>query len=213
MTMLVAACVALPTCASPGPFIPDNRDRIQPPSAREGADADDVFMRKPWAIWRVHGGTGRFHREAMELLPDHAESFKVSDVSVYAADGSDVRFDYVSIDLGAGSQSHESISVFVYRASGTFEDEWSSVTNRVKREHPSAQTTDPFPLPANHPRETKQMALVATDRSGDKAAFIQVTLFRQGAWAVRYEITCPSTDMSVAREQTRTFLRSLRDLD
>jgi hypothetical protein len=57
------------------------------------------------------------------------------------------------------------------------------------------------------------MALVATDRSGDKATFIQVTLFCQGAWAVRYEITCPSTDMAVAREQTRTFLRSLRDLD
>jgi hypothetical protein len=77
MAMLTAVCVTLPACASPGPFIPDNRDRIQPPSAREGADADDVFMHKPWAIWRVHGGTGRFHREAMELLLSPEQRFGI----------------------------------------------------------------------------------------------------------------------------------------
>jgi hypothetical protein len=213
MAMPMAACVAVAACTSSGPVIPDNRDRIQPPSAREGTNADDVFMRKPWEIWRVHGGTGRFHREALVLLPDDAESFKVSDVSVYAIDGSDVRLDYASVDLGAGSQSQESISVFVYRASGTLDDEWKSVADRVKRIHTLAKATDPFPLPANYPRETRQMALVAPDRSGDMATFVQVTLFRQGLWTVRYEIACPYGDMAVARDKTRAFLRSLRDLD
>jgi hypothetical protein len=35
-------------------------------------------------------------------------------------------------------------------------------------------------------------------------------LFHQGEWAVRYEITCPLTDIAVAREITRSFLGSLR---
>ena len=169
-------------------------------------------MRKPWEIWRVHGGTGRYHREAFVLLPDDAEPFKVGDVSVYAADGSDIRVDYTSVDLGAGSQSHESISVFVYRASSGLEDEWKSVVARVMRERPGATATDPFPLPANYPRDTRQMALIASERSGDRAnaTFVQVALFRQGAWAVRYEIACPYDDIAVAREKTRLFLRSLR---
>ena len=40
--------------------------------------------------------------------------------------------------------------------------------------------------------------------------FVQVMLFHQGEWAVRYEITCPLTDIAVAREATRSFLGSLR---
>ena len=170
-------------------------------------------MRKPWEIWRISGGgTARFHREAFMLLPDRSESFEVGDVSVYAADGSDVRLDYTAFDLGADSQSRESISVFVYPAPGALDDEWKSVVDRIKRERPGATAAEPFPLPDKHPLETKQVALVAPDRSGDnaKATFVQVLLFRQGSWAVRYEIACPLGDIAVARDKTRAFLRSLR---
>jgi len=37
-----------------------------------------------------------------------------------------------------------------------------------------------------------------------------VMLFHQGEWAVRYEITCPVTDIAVARGITHSFLGSLR---
>ena len=56
------------------------------------------------------------------------------------------------------------------------------------------------------------MALIALADSGDKASdtFVQVSLFHQGDWAVRYEITCPAGDVAVARDMTRAFLSSLR---
>jgi len=195
--------------------IPDTTAGIPPASAREGATADDVFMRKPWEIWRVSGRTARFHREAFMLLPNRSEFFEVGDVSVYAADGSDVRLDYAAVDLGADLQSRESISVFVYRAPGALEHEWKSVVDRMKRERPGAKAAEPFPLPEKHPPETKQFALITPDRSGDeaKATFVQVTLFHQGSWAVRYEIACPLVDVDVVRSKTRAFLRSLRALD
>lgn len=212
LVALLAACLAPCACASAGPVIPDTSDKIPPPNAREGADANEVFMRKPWEIWRVPGGTARYHREAFVLLPDNANSFKAADVSVYAADGSDVRIDYVSIDLGADSQSHESISVFVYRAPGPLDAEWAKVADRVRRQQPEAKPAEPFPLPDKLPPETKQMALIATSRSGEKAsdAFVQVSLFHQGEWAVRYEISCPLADIKTARDMTRAFLRSIR---
>jgi len=207
-----SACLALGACAAAGLVIPDTTDRIPPPSAREGGNANDVFLRKPWELWRVPGGTARYHREAFMLLPDDAESFKAADVSVYAADGSDVRVDYGSVELGGHAQSHESISVFVYRIPGALDGEWSSVVNGVKRKHPRAKPAEPFPLARKHPPETKQMALIALADSGDKTSdtFVQVSLFHQGEWAVRYEITCPAGDVAVARDITREFLSSLR---
>jgi hypothetical protein len=45
---------------------------------------------------------------------------------------------------------------------------------------------------------------------GRRQRFVQVFLFREGAWAVRYEIACPFVDASVARTQTLAFLKSLR---
>ena len=212
IALLGTTCIAAGACASGGPVIPDTTDKIPPPSAREGASANDVFMRKPWEIWRVPGGTARFHREAFVLLPDDATSFKAAEVSVYAADGSDVRADYASVDLGANSQSHESISVFVYRAPGSLDSEWASVVDRVKRQHSGARPSEPFPLPDKHPPGTKQMALIVPDRSGDKTrdTFVQVSLFHQGEWAVRYEIACPLGDIAVTRDKTRAFLGSLR---
>jgi hypothetical protein len=204
--------VALAACASVGPFVPDKTDKIPPPQAREGARADDVFMRAPWELWRVPNGTARYHRGTFMLLPDETESFKASEVSIYAADGSDVRLDYSSVDLGRGSQSSESISVFVYRAPDDLEREWKSVTERMGRKWPGATAAEPFPVPAYHPLKTKQMAMIAPARTGDNtnATFVQATLFHQGEWAVRYEITCPAVDVGVAREKTRTFLRSIR---
>ena len=207
-----AACLASGACTTAGPVIPDTTDKIPPPSAREGANANDVFLRKPWELWRVPGGTARYHREAFMLLPDDSESFKAADVSVYAADGSDVRVDYASVALGAHAQSHESVSVFVYRAPGPLDGEWASVVDRMHRQHPGAKPAEPFPLARKHPPETKQLALIALADSGDKTSdtFIQVALFHQGDWSIRYEITCPADDVAVARDMTREFLSSLR---
>jgi hypothetical protein len=212
---LGALCLAAGACADTGPFIPDTTERISAPSARQGASANDVFQRKPWMIWRVPSGTARWHREAFMLLPDEAASFKAADVSVYAADGSDVRVDYVSIELGSSAQSHESISVFVYRAPGPLDSEWTSVVDRAKRKYAGAKPGEVFPLPEEHPAATKQMALIAPVQTGDKTidTFVQVMLFHQGEWAVRYEITCPLTDIAVARGITRSFLSSLRVRD
>jgi hypothetical protein len=171
-----------------------------------------VFLRKPWMLWHVSDRTARWHREAFMLLPDETESFKAAEVSVYAADGSDVRVDYVSIELGSSAQSRESISVFVYRAPGPLDSEWTSVVDRAKRKYAGAKPGQVFPLPDEHPPGTKQMALIAPVRTGDKTidTFVQVMLFHQGEWAVRYEIACPVTDMAVARGVTRSFLGSLR---
>jgi hypothetical protein len=212
---LGALCLAAGACADAGPFIPDTTERIPPHSAREGASANDVFQRKPWMIWHISDRTARWHREAFMLLPDEAQSFKVADVSVYAADGSDVRFDYVSIELGLSAQAREAISVFVYRAPGPLDGEWTSVVDRTKRKYAGAKPGEVFPLPEEHPPGTKQIALIAPVQSGGKTidTFVQVMLFHQGEWAVRYEITCPATDIAVARESTRSFLSSLRARD
>jgi hypothetical protein len=209
---LGALCLAAGACANAGPFIPDSTERIPSPSAREGASANDVFLRRPWMIWHVSNRTARWHREAFMLLPDETESFKAADVSVYAADGSDVRVDYVSIELGASAQLRESISVFVYRAPGPLDSEWTSVVDRAKRKYAGAKPGEVFPLPEEHPPGTKQMALIAPVQSGGKTidTFMQVMLFHQGEWAVRYEITCPVTDIAVARGITHSFLGSLR---
>jgi hypothetical protein len=209
---LGALCLAAGACANAGPFIPDSTERIPSPSAREGASANDVFLRRPWMIWHVSNRTARWHREAFMLLPDETESFKAADVSVYAADGSDVRVDYVSIELGASAQLRESISVFVYRAPGPLDSEWTSVVDRAKRKYAGAKPGELFPLPEEHPPGTKQMALIAPVQSGGKTidTFMQVMLFHQGEWAVRYEITCPVTDIAVARGITHSFLGSLR---
>jgi hypothetical protein len=212
LTLMWAMCLPLGACASAGPVIPDTTERVPPPEAREGANPNDVFMRKPWEVWRVPGGTARYHREAFMLLPNESGSFKAGEVSVYAADGSDVRIDYVSVDLGEDSQSHETISVFVYRAPGPLDSEWSAVVDRAKRKFAGAKPGEAFPLPAKHPPETKQMAFITLADSGDKTSdtFVQVSLFHQGGWAVRYEITCPLADVAVARNITRAFLGEIR---
>jgi hypothetical protein len=212
IALLGALCISSAACASAGPVIPDTTERVLPPEAREGANPNDVFMRKPWEIWRVPSGTARYHREAFMLLPNELGSFKAGEVSVYAADGSDIRIDYVSVDLGENSQSHETISVFVYRAPGPLDSEWSAVVARVKRQHAGAKPAEAFPLPAKHPPETKQMALIAPNPSGDKSGdtFVQVSLFHENDWAVRYEISCPLADVAVARDITRAFLGEIR---
>ena len=210
---LVGAAGLVPgACTTAGPVIPDTTDKIPPPSAREGANANDVFMRKPWEIWRVPGGIARYHREAFVLLPDDSPSFTAADVSVYAADGSDIRVDYASVGMGTHSQSNETIHVFVYRAPGGLDEEWSAVVDGVWKKHPRAKPAEPFPLPDKHPSGTKQTAWVAFSDSGDSTSgtFIQVLLFHQGDWAVRYEIECPAGDVAAARDMTRAFLGSLR---
>jgi hypothetical protein len=209
--MAVAGYFLAATAAcSTGPFVPDTRGKAA--KTRENISADDVFKRAPWELWRVPTGTARYHRGTGMLLPDKLESFEVSDVSVYQTDGSDVRIDYFSVDLGGGSQSHESISVFVYRAHDALNTEWKTVSDTVKRRWPGGTPTSPFAVPAHHPEDTQQMALVAPVRTGDKAdaTFVQTILFHVGEWAVRYDVTCPAEDLAATREKTRTFLRLIR---
>lgn len=199
----------LATCATSGPFVPDTRERV---GARQKISADDVFKRAPWELWQVPTGTARYHRGTGMLLPDQLQSFEVSDVSVYQADGGDVRIVYFSVDLGGGSQAQETITVYVYRAPDSLDAEWKDVAERTRRKWPGASAADPFPVPAHHPEDTKQMALIAGARGADltQAVFVQTILFHVGKWAVRYDITCPAADVDVTRDKTRTFLRSLR---
>jgi len=211
LTALVGLAAA--ACTTAGPVIPDTTGRVPPPSLREGANANDVFLRKPWEMWRVPGGTARYHRQAFILLPDDSASFKAAEVSVYAADGSDVRVDYISVNLGTHAQSQESISVFVYRAPGPLDGEWPTVVERFQRKYPGARSAEPFPLPDKHPPSTKRLALVVPGPAGDPNddRFTEVVLFHQGEWAVRYEITCQAGDVEAARGLTQAFLRSLRE--
>ena len=48
-------------------------------------------------------------------------------------------------------------------------------------------------------------------RTGE--SFVNLLLFHQNEWAVRYEIACPATDVEAARDMTRAFLRSLRECE
>jgi hypothetical protein len=59
-----------------------------------------------------------------------------------------------------------------------------------------------FPLSTtNGARAGKATPRTPSGQSGGKTidTFVQVMLFHQGEWAVRYEITCPLTDRSVLR--------------
>jgi hypothetical protein len=201
-------------CANVGPGVPDRTERVPAPSAREGASADDVFLRKPWEIWRMPTGKGRYHREAHVVLPDMTDVFKASDISVYAPDGSDVRADYVSLDFGKNSQWRETISVFVYRAPTELDNEWATVSARVQSKYPGSKPAQPMALPPAYPREARQLALVmpANANPGEQVGetYVQVTLFHEGDWAVRIELRCDTADLEVVQRKTRTFLKDIR---
>ena len=205
-----ASLVLCAACATAAPeYIPDTTERIAAPSATAPSNPEDVFLRKPWEIWRSPKHRFRFHKEAGVLLPDEDDAFRLNNVSVYAPDGSDVRVDYESVNLDPESQAQESISVFVYRAPTNLDQEWQSVLSRLQHEHPGAQPAEPFPAPAHHPAEIRQTALLVPSAS-DPPTFHQTTLFHQGAWAIRYEIKCLSPDIPLARKKTAPFLTSLR---
>jgi hypothetical protein len=192
-------------CVLGGPVVPDNTAKIEPVGSGDEANPEDVFLRDPWELWRTPHGGARYHRGTFMLLPDEVESFKVGDISVYAKDGSDVRLDYHSI--GSGAQSVESISIFVYRATGGVEQEWASVVDRLRREHPGAESAEPFPIPVHYPANTKQAAFVV--KRDDR--FAQVSLFRHAGWTVRYQIECQVEDVTgAARAKTLAFLSAVR---
>jgi hypothetical protein len=197
-------------CASSGPYVADASEKVPKASERENASADDVFMRAPWELWRVPHGTARYHRGTHLLLRDEYEAFRVTDVSVYAADGSDVRVDYASVDLGSGSQSRVTLSVFVYRASAGLDQEWQALGERLQRAWPGARAAAPFPIPDRFPGDTRQAAFIAPARAGGSATFVQTTLFHSGEWAARYELTCDEGDVPVVRKKAGAFLRDLR---
>ena len=210
MPFLPAALALVTSCATAKPFVADNTYDEPPPSAPLGANADDVFMRKPWEMWNVPSGKARFHRDAKILLPDSAESFKVGEVSVYAADGSDVQLDYSADGLGEHAQSRVSVRVSVYRAPADLETEWQAM-ERKRREKQGAASAEPWPLPDYYPRDTRQMAwTVPVGDSIPGPAFEQILLFHSGGWSVRFKITCPTEDRNAVEKQTLAFLRWLR---
>lgn len=199
---MVALSVA--GCARGGSVIPDHTAKVDP--ADERVSADDVFLRDPWELWRTPNGKARYHRGTFMLLPNAAEAFKVGDISIYAKDGSDVRLDYQAIDFGAGSQSEETISIFIARAAGDVEDEWSAALQALRRQYPGAQAAEPFPIPVHYPADTRQAALLA--KNVDR--FVQVSMFRRAGWTVRYRIVCPAEDIAVAQQKSLAFLREVR---
>jgi hypothetical protein len=209
---VLGGLVLLSACANVGPVVPDRTERVPPPSAREGGNAEDVFLRKPWEIWRMPTGKGRYHREAHVVLPDMTDVFKASDISVYAPDGSDVRADYISLDVGRSEQLREMISVFVYRAPAELDREWETVSARVQGRYPGAKPAQPMALPPAYPRETRQLALVAPPNPNGQMGetFVQVALFHEGAWAVRIELVCDTADLEVVQRKTRAFLKDIR---
>jgi hypothetical protein len=82
--------VASAGCAASGPFVADASGKRHGGGATESGDANEVFLRAPWELWRMPNGAGRFHRGALMLLPDKMESFQTGEISVYRPDGSDV---------------------------------------------------------------------------------------------------------------------------
>ncbi len=209
------AAGSLAACATARPFVADAPEKIPAASARENANANDVFMRAPWELWRVPNGTARYHRGTHLLLRDQLEAFRLTDASVYEADGSDVRLDYTAIDLGSGSQSRVTISVFVYRAPSDLDKEWDAVGDRLRRRWPGASPAEPLSLPPRFPPDTRQMALLAPARAGGgtDATFVQTTLFHSGEWAARYELNCAAEDVPIVRKKAGAFLRDLRYRD
>jgi hypothetical protein len=207
MSLLLATLPCLlAACALGGPVIPDNTQPIATLDSDDKADPNDIFVRDPWELWKMPNGNARYHRGTFMLLPDKVESFKASDISVFAKDGSDVRLDYQSVDFGSGSQSVEAISVFVYRATGDIEGEWASVVDRWRGKHAGAEPAQPFPIPLHYPANTKQAALMV--RRDDR--FFQVSLFRSAGWTVRYQIECPAQDVEIASQRSLAFLRAIR---
>jgi hypothetical protein len=203
----IAAAITLSLlggCVTAGPYVPDTSAKAAP--ERDNGKPEDVFMRKPWEIWRGSHGIGRFHQEASVVFTDLVESFKISDIAIRAADGSDVRIEYVAIDLGEGSQSREIIRAFVYRPGMTLDQDLDAAARNAARQMPGARETTPLPLPSNYPESTRELAWTSADQSG----FFQVILLHQNGWAVRLEITCPTEDVPVARRYTPGFLRAIR---
>lgn len=203
---MVAPVLLFAACAMGGSVIPDHSAKTARLSANDDSNPDDVFLRAPWEQWRTPNGNARYHRGTYMLLPNEVESFKVDDISIYAKDGSDVRLDYHSIDFGSGSQSLGTISVFIARAHGEVEQEWAAAVDVIRRRHPEAVRTEPFPIPVHYPANTRQEAfLLARD---DR--FVQVSLFRHAGWTVRYEISCPAEDIAIARKTSLAFLTAIR---
>jgi hypothetical protein len=205
--IFVLSGLSLLGCASGGSVIPDNTAKVEQDDGR--ANPEDVFLRDPWELWKTPNGRGRYHRGTFMLLADHVDSFKLGDIAIYQKDGSDVRFDYHSVDFGAGSQSLETINIFVSRAASDADAEWSAAVDRLRHQFPGAEGTEPFPIPVHYPADTRQAAFLA--KEADR--FVQVSLFRRAGWTVRYEINCPAEDVTVARQKTLGFLREIRYRD
>ena len=201
----MAPCLCV-GCVLAGPVIPDNTTKVAPLGSDDTANPNDVFLRAPWELWKTPNGPARYHRGTYMLLPDEVESFRVSDVSIYAKDGSDVRLDYQGIGLGSESQVPESISVLIHRAAGDIEQEWASAVDRLRRQHPGGEVAPPFPIPVHYPANTRQAAFVA--RRDDR--FFQVSLFRNAGWTVSYIIECQAEDVAAAQKSSLAFLREIR---
>jgi len=206
MRVLVLPLLLLGACANVGPVVPDHSAKTTRIDGNDDGNPDHVFLRDPWEQWRTPNGNARYHRGTYMLLPNQVESFTVGDISVYAKDGSDVRLDYRSVDFGSGSQSLGTITVYISRAAGETEQEWSTVLGGLRQRHPGAEMAEPFPIPVHYPADTRQAAFLLKQ----EGRFVQVSLFRRAGWTVRYEIKCPAEDIAIARKTSLAFLTAIR---
>ncbi len=202
LSLVAAGCVAT------HPIVADNTYEEAPPRNPIGAEAAEVFTRTPWQERSTPAGKARYQREAHLLLPDASGSFKLGEVAVYAADGSDVQMEYVSDPAGAPKESRVVVRVSVYRATHDLEGEWRSFL-RWWHERQSGTLTDPLPLPAHFPSDTKRMAwtLPVADGFGEPA-FEERVLLRRDGWFVRYKIACAANARAALTEQILAFLSS-----
>jgi hypothetical protein len=196
-------------CAAPTRSVPDNLYDQAAARAPIGAEAEQVLTRAPWQLRNTPDGRAHDLPEAELTLPDSAESFTLDQTFVYAADGSDVQFVYVSRLPGPPEQSRVLVRVSVRRAATDLEHEWEALDERWHGMQ-AGTLAEPLPLPAQYPSDTKRKAWVLPVADGYEApAFEQIVLFHSGGWSVRYKLACPAQSIDTAAARILPFLRRL----
>jgi hypothetical protein len=202
--MTVAGCAPMP------PVVADTFYVKPPPQPPAGGAAVGMFQRLPWELELGPDGAVRYHHEAHLRLPDLVDSFRLTEILVYASDGSNVQLEYVSPSLGKPAEYRVVIQLAVYRAPAALATEWKSFEQRW-HENPPGTLTEPLLLPADWPVDTKQMAWTIPVGDGREApGFEERVLFQNGGWSVRCEITCAVEARAVAAKRIVAFLRSIR---
>lgn len=204
IALVVAGCARVP------PVVADTFYVKPPPQPPVGGAAVGIFQRLPWELELSPDGAVRYHHQAHLRLPDSVDSFRLNEVFVYASDGSNVQFQYVSPSVGRPPEYRVVIQLAVYRAPAALEAEWKSFVQSW-HENPIGRLTEPLPLPADYPSDSKRMAWTVPVGDGQEVpGFAERLLFQSGGWSVRCEITCPVEARDAAAKRIVAFLRAIR---